>query len=157
MPLLYSQNLAGQAARPIIKPADPAYGSGVRRFRCTINLAAVASGATFGTTQAGIPTADWVMLAIIPAGYVFDYGIITSSVTLSTAQVAIGTNPTHASNGQYRAAAVFTAVDTPTLFGLASAQSGAALTADTPIYLTTGVAAVPSSGTLVIDLYFNKP
>lgn len=156
MPLLYSQNLAGQAARPIIKPTDPAYGARQFRFRSTINLAAVATG-TFGSTQAGIPTTDWAMLAIIPAGYVFDYGIITSSVSLSTAVVAIGTSPTHASNGQLRAAATFTAVDTPTLFGLASAQAGAAYTTDTPIYLTAATAAVPSPGTLVIDLYYNKP
>lgn len=156
MPLLYSQNLAGQASRPIIKPADPAYGSNVKRFRSVLNLAALAT-ATFGATQAGVPTTDWVMLAIAPAGHVFDFGIITSSVTLNTAVVAIGTSPTHASNGQYRAAATFTAVDTPTLFGTATGQAAAALTADTPVYLTTTTGAVPSAGTLVIDLYFNKP
>lgn len=156
MPLLYSQNLAGQASRPIIKPADPAYGSNVKRFRAVLNLAAVAT-ATFGSTQAAPGTGDWVMLAIAPAGHVFDFGIITSSVSLGSAVVAIGTNPTHASNGQYRAAAAFTTTDTPTMFGLAAAQSGAALTADTPVYLTTATAALPSSGTLVIDLYFNKP
>lgn len=156
MPLLYSQNLAGQAARPIIKPTDPAYGSRSFRFRSVINLAAVATG-TFGSTQVGISTTDWAMLAIVPAGYVFDYGIITSSVTLGTAVVAIGTSPTHASNGQLRAAATFTAVDTPTLFGTAASQAGAAYTTDTPIYLTAATAAVPSPGTLVIDLYYNKP
>ena len=155
MPLLYSQNLAGQASHPIIKPSDPAYGGRLFRFRSVLNLAAIATG-TFGTTQAGLPTTDWAMLAIIPAGYVFDFGIITSSVTLSTAVVAIGTSPTHASNGQLRAAGTFTAVDTPTLFGSASAQSAAAYAIDTPIYLTAATAAVPSSGTLVIDLYYNK-
>lgn len=156
MPLLYSQQLAGQASRPIIKPTDPAYGSRNFRFRSVINLAAVATG-TFGSAQAGISTTDWAMLAIIPAGYVFGFGIITSSVTLSTAVVAIGTSPTHASNGQLRAAGTFTAVDTPTLFGPASAQAAAAYTTDTPIYLTAATAAVPSSGTLVIDLYYSKP
>lgn len=155
MALLYSQNLAGQASRPIIKPSDPAYGGRLFRFRSVLNLAAIATG-TFGSTQAGMPTADWTQLAIIPAGYVFDYGVITSSVTLSTAVIAIGTSPTHASNGQLRAAATFTAVDTPTFFGLASAQAAAAYATDTPIYLTAATAAVPSSGTLVIDLYCNK-
>lgn len=156
MPLLYSQNLAGQASRPIIKPADPAYGSNVKRFRSVLNLAAVAT-TTFGSTQAAPGTGDWVMLAIAPAGHVFDFGIITSSVSLGSAVVAIGTNTVHASNGQYRAAAVFTAVDTPTMFGTATGQAAAALTADTPVYLTAATAALPSSGTLVIDLYFNKP
>lgn len=155
MALKYSQNLAGQASRPIIKPSDPAYGGRVFRFRSVLNLAAVDTAA-FGTATAGVATADWVMLAIVPAGYTFDFGIITSSVTLSTAVVAIGTSPTHASNGQLRAAATFTAVDTPTLFGLASAQAAAAYTSDTPIYLTAATAAVPSAGTLVIDLYYNK-
>lgn len=156
MPLLYSQNLAGQAARPIIKPADPGYGSRTFRYRSVINLAAVATG-TFGSTQAGIPATDWVMLAIIPAGYVFDFGSITSSVSLGSSVVAIGTSPTHGSNGQLRAAATFTAVDTPTLFGSASAQAAAALAADTPVFLTVATATTPTSGTLVVDLYYNKP
>lgn len=155
MALTYSQNLAGQASRPIIRPSDPAYGGRMFRYRAALNLAAIATG-TFGSTQAGLPTADWAMLAIIPAGYVFDFGIITSSVTLGTSVVAIGTSPTHASNGQLRAAATFTAVDTPTLFGLAAAQSAAAYASDTPIYLTCATAAIPSAGTLVIDLYYNK-
>lgn len=155
MPLTYAQNLAGQASRPIIKPSDPAYGGRLFRYRSVLNLAAIAT-TTFGSTQAGLATTDWAMLGIIPAGYVFDYGVITSSVTLGTAVAAIGTSPTHASNGQLRAAATFTAVDTPTLFGLASAQAGAAYAADTPIYLTCATAAIPSAGTLVIDLYYNK-
>lgn len=153
---LYSQQMAGQVALPIIKPTDPAYGGRVFRFRSVLNLAAIAT-ATFGSTQAGVATADNVLLGIIPAGYVFDFGIITSSVSLSTAVVAIGTNATHASNGQFRAAATFTAVDTPTLFGLASAQAAAAFASDTRVYLTTATAAVPSSGTLVVDIYANKP
>lgn len=155
MPLTYAQNLAGQASRPIIKPSDPAYGGRVFRYRSVLNLAAIAT-TTFGSTQAGLATTDWAMLGIIPAGYVFDYGVITSSVTLGTAVAAIGTSPTHALNGQLRAAATFTAVDTPTLFGLASAQAAAAYAADTPIYLTCATAAIPSAGTLAIDLYYNK-
>lgn len=155
MALKYSTNLAGQASRPIIKPSDPAYGGRNFRFRAVLNLAAVDTS-VFGTATAGLATADWAMLAIIPAGYVFDYGVITSSVTLGTAVAAIGTSPTHASNGQLRAAATFTAVDTPTFFGLASAQAAAAYTSDTPIYLTCATAAIPSAGTLVIDLYVNK-
>jgi len=155
MALKYSQNLAGQASRPIIKPSDPAYGGRLFRYRSVLNLAAIAT-TTFGSTQAGLATTDWAMLGIIPAGYVFDYGVITSSVTLGTAVAAIGTSPTHVSNGQLRAAATFTTVDTPTLFGLASAQAGAAYAADTPIYLTCATAAIPSAGTLVIDLYYNK-
>lgn len=156
MALTYSRNLAGQASRPIILPSDPAYGGRVLRYRAVLSLAAIATG-TFGSTRAGLQTTDWAMLAIIPAGYVFDFGVITSSVTLGTAAVAIGTSPTHASNGQLRAAATFTEVDTPTFFGLASAQAAAAYAADTPIYLTCATASIPSAaGTLVIDLYYNN-
>lgn len=153
---LYAQSMAGQVALPIIKPTDPGYGGRTFRFRSVLNLAAIAT-ATFGSTQAGVATTDNVLLGIIPAGYVFDFGIITSSASLSTAVVAIGTNATHASNGQFRAAATFTAVDTPTLFGLASAQAAAAFASDTRVYLTTATGAVPSSGTLVVDIYANKP
>jgi len=156
MPITYAAAVAGQAARPIIKATDPAYGGRTFRFRASINLAAVAT-ATFGNTQAGVPTTDWVLLGIIPAGYVFDYGIITASATMGTAVLAIGTSTTHASNGQFRAAGTFTAVDTPTLFGLASAQAAAAFAADTPVYLTVATAALPNAGTLVVDIYVSKP
>lgn len=156
MALTYSQETYGYALKPIIKPSGGAYGARLRRFRATINLAAVIM-ANGSSTQAGIATTDWVHLVTLPAGYTFAFGVITASVTLSTAVVAIGTNATHGSNGQYRAAAVYTAVDTPTFFGLAAAVGGAALSADTPVYLTVATAAVPSSGTLVIDLYCTGP
>ncbi|CAB4121097.1 hypothetical protein UFOVP6_18 [uncultured Caudovirales phage] len=150
----YSKETAGYSANPVVKPASPAYGGRVRRYRASLDLSAV--NLTTGTTG-NVGTSDSVILARIPAGATFDFGCITSSVTLGSAVVAIGTNPVHASNGQYRAAATFTAVDTPTLFGAAAAQSGAALASDTLIYLTCATAALPTSGTLVVDLYFNQP
>lgn len=156
MPLLYSQQLVGQASRPIIKPSDPAYGGRTYRFRSTINLAAIAT-TTFGSTQVAAATTDWIQLVTLPSGYVPDFGMITSSVSLGTSVVAIGTNAVHASNGQYRAAGTFTAVDTPTLFGLASMGALSALTIDTPVFLTIATAALPSAGTLVVDIYANKP
>ena len=78
---------------------------------------------------------------------------INASATLGSSVVAIGTNKTHASNGQLRAAAVFTAA-APTLFGLSSAQDDNELAGDTPIYLTIATAALPASGVLVIDLIY---
>ncbi|CAB4126143.1 hypothetical protein UFOVP68_8 [uncultured Caudovirales phage] len=150
----YSKETAGYSANPITKPASPAYGGRVRRYRASLDLSAV--NLTTGTTG-NVGTSDSVILARIPTGATFDFGMITSSVTLGSAVVAVGTNATHASNGQYRAAAAFTAVDTPTLFGLAAAQSGAAVSADTLVYLTCATAALPTSGTLVVDLYFNQP
>lgn len=156
MPALYTADTAGFITTPPVKVTSPAYGSSLKRFRASINLAALVTNAA-GATQAGITTADWVILARIPGGHVFDFGLITSSVSLGTSVVAIGTNSVHASNGQYRAAAAFTAVDTPTLFGAAAPQAAGALAADTLTFLTVATATTPTSGTLVIDLYFNKP
>lgn len=136
---LYSTEAAGLFSRPVVKPSAGAYGARPRRYRATITLAAQA-------------TTDNILLAVIPAGNYYDVSHITSSVSLGAAVIAIGTNKVHASNGQLRTAGTFTVVDTPTAFGNAAAISGAALTADTPIYLTIATAALPGAGTLVIDL-----
>lgn len=154
----FSQQCAGFAALPIIKPTDPAYGGRTFRFRATINLGSLDS-ATYGTkVTTGLTTADNLLLGRLPAGYVPDFGMITSSVSLGTSVIAIGTSKTHASNGQYRAAGTFTAVDTPTLFGVTSSMAAlSALAADTPVYLTVATATLPTSGTLIVDIYCNKP
>lgn len=99
--------------------------------------------------------ADNVLLGKLPPGARFLAGIITASATLGSAQVAIGTNKAHASNGQYRAAATFTAVDTPTLFGLSAAQHAADASTETPIYLTTGAADLPASGRLSVFILYS--
>lgn len=140
MPDLYSIELAGYASQPQVKAAVPAVGGRLRRYRATITLASQT-------------TSDNILLAVIPAGSAFVTGIINASATLGTSVVAIGTNKTHASNGQLRAAAVFTAA-APTLFGLSSAQDDNELAGDTPIYLTIATASLPASGTLVIDLIY---
>jgi len=137
---LYSVELAGYASLPQVKAAVPAIGGRLRRYRATINLASQ-------------PNADNILLAVIPAGSAFVMGVINASVTLGSSVVAIGTNKVHASNGQLRAAAVFTAA-APTLFGLSSAQDDNELAGDTPIYLTSATAALPASGVLVIDLIY---
>lgn len=104
--------------------------------------------ATFGAT---ITTADEVVLGMLPTDATFMFGIITSSVTMgASAALAIGTSPTHATNGQYRAAAVQTAADAPAMFGLTAAMVAAATTAPTPLYLTVGVANLPGAGRLDI-------
>lgn len=144
MALFYSSESANYAALPVVKQTNAGYGAGLYRFR----------GTTVFSSPA-ITTADQIIIANVPAGYAFAYGILTSSVSLGTATIAIGTA---ASTGKYRAAAVFTAVDTPTLFGIAT-QAGlqTALTADELIQIAVGVASLPTSGTLVADLYFSRP
>jgi hypothetical protein len=138
----YSVECAGIDFVPSIKPsAISAYHARLRRFRATVTLASQASG-------------DTVVLADIPSGFVFAGGEMVSSVSLGSSTVALG-NASAA--GKYRAAAVFTAVDTPTPFGPATAFSGAASTATERVLLTVGTATLPASGTLVVDLYFSHP
>lgn len=113
-------------------------GGRVRRFRNTITLASQAA-------------TDTITCQPIPAGHVFCYGVLTSSVSLGSATIAIGVPGTA---GKYRADAVHTAT-VPTLFGTSSAADDDFLTAtETPI-ITVSTAALPSSGTLVVDFYFS--
>jgi hypothetical protein len=99
-------------------------------------------------TLASDATGAYNVGPIIPAGSVPLLGILTSTVSLGTSQIALGITGT---TGKYRAAAVFTAVDTPTLFGVASVL-GQVLTAAEQLLMTVTVAALPASGTLHIAL-----
>lgn len=141
MTTFYSAETAGIDSIPPSKPAAPnSYFARVKRFRATITLAAQG-------------TSDSIVLADIPAGMVFAGGELTSSVSLSTSVVAIGTA---ASAGKYRTGAVFTATDTPTPFGNTAAMAMSPLAAIERVLLTIGTAALPASGTLVVDLYFTS-
>lgn len=135
---------ANQTAAPTgYKPRATVYGARLKRMRATITLAAQA-------------TTDTLVLANLPAGATFAYGVLNSTVSLSTSTLAIGIAGT---TGKYRAAATFTATDTPTMFGTA-AQAGAAdpaLSAEEQVIGTIAVAALPGSGTLVVDLYYSMP
>lgn len=136
---LFSVETTGYLSKPMVKPSAPAYGARRRRYRATILLASQA-------------TTDNIYLGRFPAGSVPEVSHLNSSVSLGSSVIAIGTNKVHASNGQYRAAATFTAVDTPTPFMPAAILAGAALTGDVDVYLTIATAALPASGTLVVDL-----
>ncbi|MCA3186949.1 MAG: hypothetical protein INH13_25690 [Cupriavidus sp.] len=139
MPLLYPAELASLGTtQPRLSGFN--VGGKLRRYVATITLASQVAGT------------DWFLLARLRSGEKFIEGRITSSVSLGSAVVAIGTNSTHASNGQFRAAAAFTAVDIPTLFGLASAKAGARLAADTDIFMTWASANLPASGTFVAEI-----
>lgn len=136
----FASEVAGLDTIPVGNANGAVQGGRVRRFRATV-------------TMASQPDADTITLASVPAGYAFAYGVINASATLSTSTVAIGVAGTA---GKYRAAAVFTAA-APTLFGVAAAAAAAPLTAGETVIATIGVAALPSSGTLVVDLYFSAP
>lgn len=136
----YASEVAGQYAIPATKSSGAVQGGRMRRWRSTITLAAQADG-------------DTIVLANVPAGHVFAYGVLNSSVSLATSTIAIGTD---AAAGKYRADAVHTAT-APTLFGLYTAADDEPLTADEEVILTVDTAALPAAGTLVVDLYFSAP
>ena len=137
----YANEVAGLGASPVTKPDGGIHGGRLRRFRASFTMAAQASG-------------DDIVLARIPAGYRFAFGIINASATMgASATVAIGIA---GATGKYRAAAVFTAA-APTLFGVSTATDDDALTAEENVLLTIAVAALPGAGTAVVDLYFSAP
>ena len=79
------------------------------------------------------------------------YGVTQASATLgSSATVAIGIT---GATGKYRAAATHTST-APVVFGLQAAS--VTLAAGEEIFITIASAALPSSGTFVVDLYFSN-
>ena len=135
---------ANQTAAPTgYKPRATVYGARLKRLRATFTLA----------TQT---TSDTLVIGNLPVGATFAFGVIVSSVSLGSSTLAIGITGT---TNKYRAAAAFTAVDTPTLFGPASVIGAAdpALAADEQVFATIAGASLPASGTIVIDLYYSMP
>lgn len=97
------------------------------------------------------PTADIVEVARLPKGARVLYGILNSTVSLGSSTLAVGIA---GNTGKYRAAAVFTAVDTPTVF-VPAAVAGEPLTAEEIVILTTATAALPASGTLRVLIFYS--
>ena len=131
------------AAATGYRPTATVYQARLKRMRATVTLA----------TQT---VSDTLVLGILPAGATFAYGVINATATLgASATLAIGISGT---TGKYRAAATFTTADTPTFFGTAAtAGSSTPLTAEETVIGTIAGASLPSSGTLVVDLYYSMP
>jgi hypothetical protein len=138
----YGNYTAPRGQTPVGQIDGSSQGGHVRVYREQITLA---SGV--GTT------ADTIVVAYPSKGEQFLFGVLTSTVTLGTSTVAVGIT---GATGKYRAAAAFTAVDTPTLFGagVAGLAGAGKLTGDEEVFLTIGTANLPASGTLTVDLYF---
>lgn len=131
------------AAAAGYKPRATVYGARLKRLRATITLA----------TQT---TSDILQFGNLPTGAVFAFGVLTSTVSLGTSTLAVGITGT---TGKYRAAAAFTATDTPTMFGTAAqvAASDAGLATEETVIGTIATASLPGSGTLIVDLYYSYP
>ena len=135
---------ANQTSAPVgYKPRASVYGGRLKRLRATVTLASQA-------------TTDALQLGNLPAGSVFAFGVLNSDTSLGSSTLAIGISGT---TGKYRAAATFTSTDTPTPFGKAveEAASDAGLSAEQTVIGTIASAALPSSGTLVVDLFYSIP
>lgn len=140
----FSNELAGINSTPVVKPsAGSAYGARLRRYRASIVLASQVLGA-----------GNEIILAKVPSGLTFAYGIVTADTSLGTSTISIGTTATP---GKYKAAATQTAIDTPALFGTTAQIEQASLTAEEVIQLQVLVANLPAAGNLVVDLYFSTP
>lgn len=117
----------------------------IKRFRATFDLTGQKSGDTLE------------LISMLPKGYVFLAAVVTSSVTLSTATLSIGGVHVNPADGtdvveatKYSAAREITSVETPILLG--ATGGSAERQYDEKIIATVGTAALPSSGTLVIDV-----
>jgi hypothetical protein len=143
MPEFFATEVAGTESVPNIKASGAIQGGRLRRFRATIEYD-------------GQAAADTIVLANVPAGYAFSHLVMNASATAgASATIAIGTA---ASSGKYRAAATFTAANTPTLFGNAAAVKADPLTAPERVIATIAAAALPNSADFcVVDLYFTAP
>lgn len=141
----YSSELSGIASTPVVKPsATAAYGARLRRYRASIALASQVFGA-----------GNEVILAKVPAGLTFAFGILNTDTSLGTSTVSIGTAATPAKYNN--AAQTLTSTNTPTLFAAAAQEEQAALTGEEQIQMLVGTANLPASGNLVVDLYFSTP
>ena len=117
-------------------PAPGFVDGGVKVFNESVTLAAQADG-------------DTIEVGRLPKGAIPLFGLIETDTSLGTATVAVGTSGTPA---KYKAAAVFTAVATPTMFGAGGV--GEALAAEETVIVTVGVAALPASGTFRVMLFY---
>jgi hypothetical protein len=134
----FATEVTGLGTVPETNSNGAVQGGRLRRYRASITMADQADG-------------DTITLARVPAGMAFAYGVINASATLGSATVAIGVAGTPA---KYRAAAVFTSA-APTLFGAVAAVDDAPLSDAEVVILTIGADDLPSSGTLVVDLYYS--
>lgn len=124
------------------KPAATVYAGRLKRFRATV-------------TYASQTTSDTILLAQVPAGFTFAFGVLNADTSSGSTTLAIGISGT---TGKYRAAGAFTSTNTPTFFGTAAAAGATSALSDTEnIILTLAAATAPSSGTLIVDLFFSGP
>ena len=125
---------------PASFPDGRVHGGRMRRYRATITLASQASG-------------DDIVIARLPEYSVFAYGVLNTDTSLGSSKIKIGHD---GDDDIYRSEATFTATNAPTMFGRNLGVAEGPLAEQKEIKLTIGTAALPASGTLVVDLYFSQ-
>lgn len=102
----------------------------------------------------GQAAADTITLGKLPPGASFAFGIITATATFgAAATLAIGVVGDATA---FRAAAIHTTADTPTLFGIAADIAAAPFAEEKTLIATVGAAAAPNSADyLVVDIFYS--
>lgn len=141
-----AQPYAGLFSQPRVEPSPHrGYAVRVQNYRAVITLASQAAGST-------------IRLFRLPTGVLPLRGWLHASATLGSATLAIGIA---GATGKYRAAATFTAAETPTPFMLTGANltsgQNVPLANSEEVIATTAVADLPASGTLVVDMEVAAP
>lgn len=141
----YSKELVGVRDGTVV-PANKANSSYYRARVRTIR-------AVFDLSQSNVArnSGDTNVIGVIPRGNRFKSLTGATDTSLGSSTVAVGYGSTPAA---IKAAATFTATETPTSFGLVAARSADVFTADTEIFFTVGAATLPSSGLLVFEMEY---
>lgn len=127
---------------PLSKEVGHLVNGRVRSIRASLALAVQSAN-----------SGDTIGIGRRPKGSRYAGHRITSSVTLGTSQIAIGAV---GAATKYRAAAVFTAVDTPTDVAIAARLADDPLADDEEMIITVSVANLPTTAAsfLVIETYY---
>lgn len=100
-------------------------------------------------TMATQTTSDTIVLAVLPKGSIFLFGVLNNSATLGSSTLAFGITGT---TGKYRAALAKTTT-TPEVFGVGG-NHGVRLTADETVFATIAAASLPGSGTFSVTMFY---
>lgn len=151
MAVFYAEELRGLGDALPRTPGNEAVGGRPRIYRSVIKLDAPALTST--TTGTVVTSADSVVVAKVPPGMRFAGGTLIANISIGAATFGIGIA---SSVGKYRAAATFTAVDTPTAFGTAAAYAAGPLANEETVVLTStaGNLANNAGGLLIVELEF---
>jgi hypothetical protein len=125
------------AAKPRDLPIAALLTGKVRVMRERFNLATDVAG-------------SYAIGGMLPANSVPLFGVLNTDTSLGTSTIAIGVA---GATGKYRAAAVFTTINTPTLFGVLGGI-GVPLVTEEQMLLTVAVASLPASGFLDIAMFY---